>query len=51
MEIVVLLCAVAAIWTSWFWSFLLLWSLAESVLILRRWECEVARGVKWRSGR
>ena len=38
METVVLLCLLAAVWTSWFWSFLVLWALAESVAILRRWE-------------
>ena len=37
MEIV-LLCFLAAIWSRWFWSVLLLWTLAESVVILRRWE-------------
>ena len=38
MEIVVLLCLLTAAWASWFWSFLVLWSLAGSVVILRRWE-------------
>ena len=37
MEIV-LLCFLTAVWTRWFWSVLILWSLAESVVILRRWE-------------
>ena len=38
METVVLLCLLAAVWTSWFWAFLVLWALAESVVVLRRWE-------------
>jgi hypothetical protein len=38
MESIVLLCFLAAVWTRWFWSVLILWALAESVLILRRWE-------------
>ena len=44
METVVLLCLLAAVWTSWFWNFLVLWSLFEAVLILRRWEREAAKG-------
>jgi hypothetical protein len=36
MEIALLF--LAAVWTSWFWNFLVLWALAESVAILRRWE-------------
>ena len=36
--LIVLLCLVTAVWTSWFWSFLVLWALVESVVILRRWE-------------
>jgi hypothetical protein len=44
MEVVVLLCLVAAVWTSYFWAFLVLWALVESVVILRRWEREAAKG-------
>ena len=44
MEAVVSLCLLAAVWTSWFWVFLVLWALAESVVILRRWEREAAKG-------
>ena len=38
MEVVVLLCLVAVVWSSYFWAFLVLWALAESVVVLRRWE-------------
>jgi len=46
MELVVLLCLLAACWTRWFWTVQVLWTLAESVLILRRWESEVNRVVR-----
>ena len=36
------LCLLAAVWA----SFLVLWSLCEDVLILRRWEREAAKGMK-----
>ena len=36
MEVALLL--LAAAWTNWFWTILILWSLLESVAILRQWE-------------